>query len=801
MLSKQICFLLLCCSIAAGYDLQEWLTNRALHATGSWATAPLGTWFNGNCYDSGGCVTYLGRQCFRDSDCTMRLGTPAGTADADAWFHANVIYGDLTINYPQGATDTCKGFNVEPNSGLECGSRVRSWWVTSTAEGAPINYFYQTFVSYPDLRCIENKCIHFREEIPGYGRDYCMPNFRYAATGGTCADPNNFCSSFSSSTQQVIVKLETGGPVQVGLETVAGSGSSGNVAAAWFFGNFQLPYGQRVPDGSAFFVGPRSWGFQDPWLTVSQDPRDTVYPCGCTSNSNCALGQICDRYEQYDSNFVTAIDGQCWCFSSSQCTAHGGGNQVCLTNSYINGLLASVRSRNGVGFLGKCSCLVGLEDACNYNGMCKSTQTLFPKTPIPAYYTVESMEVSSNPSPIPTGRCDCYGKVSVYDITNSQYVYNETVLGAACEHDSYRELRCFGHGNPICPFRTSGNGVEVYSNNGQGLIGWRCNAASFLDRGLAVCQCDRGWGPDSNLDQPNITPCSFKVPCLSSLSGVLINGGCECSGSTYNDGNGNCLEDCAGAKASNKGQCFYNTNYLTGPVSSPYNNDVKCTTPGWRTLYNPLSLDADPGTGICAYPPCRYYDTYFKRATQEATVSWVRLKDQGSQFCNVPFNEITGKVCGLGSWIPATGCDCTVANIRANILDNAKALVNIFVAQPYCAQGCLKLTRNMADPATPDEINDLQCGGPKRGSCISDGQGGRRCGCLNGYSGLACQTAVCPRSRGRMCGGAGVCDHATGNCVCTFGFHGLACEFRANDCGESQPVLSYPLPTNVIGDL
>jgi len=194
---------------------------------------------------------------------------------------------------------------------------------------------------------------------------------------------------------------------------------------------------------------------------------------------------------------------------------------------------------------------------------------------------------------------------------------------------------------------------------------------------------------------------------------------------------------------------------ITGSPGVGFNNDVKCTTPGWRTYYNP---GASPATDS-------YFDAQYKLATPTSIASGflITLSTTGSKYCNVPTNEfvLPQKPCGNGDWDSLNSvCICSIVSTEVNNLGQSIQIYQLQSPVPYCARSCLALKSTLANSATPNDWNNQICGGNKRGSCISDGIGGTRCKCNNGYSGLVCQTSVCPRARGKICGGSGLCDHA-----------------------------------------
>lgn len=95
--------------------------------------------------------------------------------------------------------------------------------------------------------------------------------------------------------------------------------------------------------------------------------------------------------------------------------------------------------------------------------------------------------------------------------------------------------------------------------------------------------------------------------------------------------------------------------------------------------------------------------------------------------------------------------------------------------QIQCAQW---ITRDATDiTSTP---NNLECGGPVRGVCLSVNEvtSRRECKCNNGFDGESCEKVVCPRYAGMACGGIGTCDLRTRRCICPTGLYGDACQLK-----------------------
>ena len=835
-------YCLLCLQVSQAQDLQEYLSNRNIRTTFNvpvylFTTVSDGT-FTAPKY-LGGPTTGL-NYCVYDSDCQVRLGTPATkpqqlpqtlasngfpmctpTADSTASVFLNQPFNYpyatvATIIFPISELSTaidfiahecppnatlsqglqCQGFNLDPNSGIECnldGANTNNAYGGNQCGNDDTTILHQTFVKYPDLRCIEGQCLHWDQLNPGFGVSYCTPQFRAggAANLGTCA-----------GAQTCVVPIDTG---YVTIDP-------------WmpFCQNSNAVIQQRTDTG----LGR---------LPHSTDPRDTVGTCGCANDTQCATGMIC-------------LNSRCYCTSSSQC----GDSNVCLTNSAV---LATNTDSTSTTIFGSCGCEIGSETACSYKGICTAMETILTNTNIPAYFTVE--DFNSVPRETSSGRCVCYGKVPAWQ-GDAAGNYNDTIVGQFCEADSYRELVCAGHGNPICTgfqLQEKGitTGVAILSLNDGSLLGYECPAVLFDTRGQnGVCQCDLGWGPDTPTGAFGvITPCSIPPSCLASAHSQIVDGVCECTQpDTYLSVTATsdlCVKGCSQNKAKGNGICGYNSLYVEGfDTTTKYNNDVFCFT-GWATMYNqPTPVPGNLEPYIAASFGIPLNSTIGSR---NQNAGWQRIYDnlnsnptRSSQYCTVPFNTYTGSPCGFGSfcaecsWAVFQGytqlngapigpvCSCVqtttcegVQSFGGNTcLDNGNNQIQVISYQspaPYCATVCLPLTKSLANLTTPHAYNNQTCGGPLRGSCISctsltapcttDTLGGQMCACNNGYSGVVCQNRLCPIARGLICGSSGTCDASTGKCLCNTGFYGLACEFGSSDCANSQVVRSYPLPLDL----
>ena len=802
-------------------DLQEYIVNRNVRSTESWIN-------NGFSYGPEG-------QCVYDSDCGVRLGTELlaqfGKTNVPPYVYNN-LFTNRGQNFPDDTSsgtigrpasfkqcvanagaDQCCGFNLDPNSGTECAvfGVVTPVVYTNAFFDSSYSNLFQTWVNYPDLRCVSGKCIHLDTLHPGFGVEYCTPSFRFGFNSGGCSGTNQTCVVPPLPAGSNPVLLSQHGPVEeirVESDVREFAGFTVYTLTEKFFG---------------LVFEPRYSRSSGAWMVYSSDRRDTVGKCHCAPGQ-CPNDLLCLSR--------TASDTGCYCSNSHQCgvdpivnlvngllpettppTLYTG---VCLTNGAIQDQVLQATALAG-GVLptapfGTCSCTIGSEAACNYNGICTdaaaTTGSLFPPYITVEDFNVRAVETSS-------GRCSCYGQYSVWGSSPSGkfYTINETVVGSSCEADSWRYLRCSGRGRPICPIGFPGATIAVFSLNQllAGVvkeIGVLCPGANFTSRGVAgICQCDPGWAPDNIATIPGGTiqmPCSEIAGCANSPGSETVGGACECTIGNYQYGgpSGSCVAGCDNAKANGHGTCTYTGALNTHPGdSTPYSNDVQCDN-GWATLYN--RDDANKGLP-------GYYAPVFNAAAATSvcsTCTWIRLSDLESTFCTVPVNPVTHAVCGMGVPTPAyiflgansndfPVCYCTQ---QTHILDNSGQPIPVIGHQapiPYCASTCLPLAAAYADPPNSTQWNNHICGGPKRGACMDDSAGGQFCKCNNGYSGVVCQTRLCPIARGLMCGGSGVCDAATARCVCNPDFYGLACEFGKSNCAQSQPLRSYPLPIDL----
>ena len=125
-----------------------------------------------------------------------------------------------------------------------------------------------------------------------------------------------------------------------------------------------------------------------------------------------------------------------------------------------------------------------------------------------------------------------------------------------------------------------------------------------------------------------------------------------------------------------------------------------------------------------------------------------------------------------------------------------------------CLGNCPKWTERHPNDPTNDAINNLECGGPERGTCTdtlktgSDGKTYKTCACKNGYASpeTGCSLPVCPRVRGKTCNGHGQCYRhdnwhpSVWRCLCDKGWMGSACETMipqpSDTCRRSTQVVN-----------
>lgn len=827
-------------------DIHEWQANRAINAIGSInGNALVGVTVNYRDSDfpdelfrtletsnpSRPSTLVVGR-CIVDSDCNKRLGWYSNRTDPvnnpyrtkNPFIQASVRMPTMAIpstgvgyyrrptDGGEMFTDPCRGYSINPSNSLartfdymnlppqivdaasglfynECetymypGSENFDCRLFHGVTGIVVRPTYSTFnvvkVKYPDMKCIEGQCVRLDHLRPGYNRDY----YTDSVSDGVVQSNPLMCPGVmkrSTDLEFVITRSDLFNR-GVAYDPYDFSSSGFGFTCSSDQGSVE-----RLRDYSNSLK--RTTFTRLPGSLYSEYPPDQIGTCACASNSDCTVdGMIC-------------ANGQCMCKTDGQCQArYGGSSAKCLTNTVI---VNSINPDQET-IAGSCSCSVGSEDSCNYNGLCVSTRTLFPNTYIPVYHSTETFTPGQANAAVTSGRCQCYGTTSVWPGV-SMSVKNVTVLGSACEHDLLRASRCSGHGKPICVHDFS-NTRRVTSKNNFGLIGMYCNEANFHLRGLrqtpdgaispGICQCDYGYGPEDAFGQPEgVLPCSQSAKCSGSTWAVLVNNKCECTGNTYRNSVGACADNCALVKSNGRGECIFNSRYSELDSNKAYNNDVKCGL-GWKTLYNPSA-----GLGVT-----EYYDSPYQRTTRprdsEKPFPWIDLVGSDiNQFCNVPYDEKNKLVCGIGGSFRNGACVCSVPfNERVKDTtgrNDGSDHIKSYGTQspiPFCASICVPFDSLIATDASPkSEINNELCGGFTRGTCVDNQIGGKKCQCLNGYTGLACQTPVCPRFNRVVCSGSGLCDHSSGRCICSFGFQGLACEVKYNECSASQSRRSYP---------
>lgn len=358
--------------------------------------------------------------------------------------------------------------------------------------------------------------------------------------------------------------------------------------------------------------------------------------------------------------------------------------------------------------------------------------------------------------------------------------------GGLCEYgDPVRGTRCSSHGEPVCEF---GAGSAIHDPNSQQIIGYYCNSASFSQRGAFTCICDQGYGPPTS-PTSGAQKCYNQLNCNGDPHALLIpTFGCQCAEvdmyprkykpwstsewAGLNPFGTRCTAGCRVAKCSNHGTCYFDRTKYGGSSTQPFNNYCQCDF-GWTT-YRSDSLQ--------------------------------KFTDANAVYCEVPMNPNVnaGHQCGFGTW-NGVSCDCDPAT-SYHALNNL-IVQNQLNSRGLCTSICLNFDSSTCDAGSlsttalgctdPNSFNNQLCGGVLRGSCVADPTTeGHKCQCLNGYTGLACETRVCPLHFKQICGGNGICDYTAKQCICNEGFTGLACEIyvgtaNTRTCDKSIGVLSY----------
>lgn len=751
------------------------------------------------------------------------------------------------VNYPFPGPFGVKNFDGSAQLTDECftADLTNSFHTNSQIQGE--NYLLQTVVDYPDMRCLSGQCVRFKDAYPGYGQEYCLPTYGTAnQRANTCPTQGLSCRSNSLAGNGISFT-----PIQSMWQEIDPY-NNGDILHHFYLVMENRAKGAEFPpvtDANGY--PPALYYSTDPRDSLGICGCTLDSDCG-VPGMKCLPGDTyrVDAAILDTTHTATSFTpGRCYCTSSSQCTGRGGGTQQCITNSLV---------QTGKGNVGSCSCVVGAEDSCNYSGRCVSLQEAWPNTYIQSYYTIEQYALGVNKQPTQPGRCECYGKhplgASWNDTVTGAACEEDSFSEIYCSGHG-RPICPLINGAVPAYSLNNGGLIGSYCPNSTDPKGDNWFAQRGQVPATGICVCQKFWGPDQGTAAN--APCSVPIRCSSSGSSVLVNGFCECTADTfqaqdfssrykqfqsffttaltpeqYHTFDGACIDGCSYYKASGNGECIFNPQMVLKELSNTisYNNDAVCIT-GWKTLYNPNDPNNPPYYDFC------YLCTPGSPHIAESTIMLgapvpLRLQLDGpgqNSFCNIPVSPI-GKICGEGDWTPV-GCRCTILNctfdqatsqwispvgykcVLGTYLDVygvSQSIVNvtdwggnpIVLYQPvapgsYCASTCLTLTGNMTDPSTANDYNNVQakqCGGPLRGSCVDNGIGGTACVCKNGYKGLVCQTAICPRSRGKMCGGNGSCDESTGFCVCNIGFSGSSCQYKVNDCGSSQSLLSLPLP-------
>jgi hypothetical protein len=489
---------------------------------------------------------------------------------------------------------------------------------------------------------------------------------------------------------------------------------------------------------------------------------------------------------------LPCVAGRCRCSSNAQCRAyHNSSEALCMFED------PDLAPGGEASPLGYCSCnpsaqrsANGGDGGCHFNGQCapqsvtRSDGTL--KSVAQRLYAQFDDGTVRRTQP---GECSCFG---------GRF---SDVFGESCHRELERDVNlCSGRGRPICNSLEGDTIARSLQTNR--IIGAYCRRSTFGNRGTESgssgrCQCDEGWGPDQSVKNGAgavvIPPCSKRYDCAR--FGILADTGssdgencrCDATSDTYSvqvPGSSNyaCAPSCRAAKCSGHGSCIHTQ--VGQFVVAGYANDCECDL-GW--------------TSSIAHDTTNFPNPLFVPA--------IRLCDQPYDLLAGPVAGVCGKPGGAGFWdAPARACACTDGGLvhwplgRADSPLRVQRFVVDAAASGLCVERCLALDSTTWNAAAEGRawpgVAPRVCGGPARGTCAADpaASAGSVCRCKNGYSGLACETPICPRAPGGglMCSGNGLCDVTTQKCICADGFLGDACETRDLGCSAGQALRSRP---------
>lgn len=478
-------------------------------------------------------------------------------------------------------------------------------------------------------------------------------------------------------------------------------------------------------------------------------PFDVTF-CQCTSDSQCLFGLKCN-------------DGICACQSDAQC----GPSQICVNGPYswdqMGGNSRGPYFKDARPF-GDCSCDVGRpEESCNFNGYCVLR---YDNDNNRAHPTMQSVP---NGGMRTAGVCRCYKGWG----------------GKFCEINYARKQKCNNHGVPLCTSGYSPDGsvavLSLNTNTNLNLFPCKSNLVGFNDAadgkpvpGSVGCQCDVGYGPD--IASSPTYQCATTVPCASQgnkLGTVEADQWCRCYGDFYDYRGisgldipikpGQCNANCRKDRCNNHGSCSGD------PANGiAYNNKCTCDY-GWTT-------------------------SDYQKSQNDQQKEYFEMRS----YCDIPYDIVNGVQVNCGYYAVAKDNQCVLKPEYAS------------KSSQFFISGTTGLLTRKCPIVSGGSFIGLECGGPLLGQCVSDGHNGKQCLCNNGFMGDDCLTLTCPNSlyvNGAVCSGNGFCNNPTplipsqGRCICKAGFFGEACERRAIDCAQSQPVYPFQKSQQGIPDL
>lgn len=466
----------------------------------------------------------------------------------------------------------------------------------------------------------------------------------------------------------------------------------------------------------------------------------------------------------------------CMCTNDGQCAP---GHQCLAAVNNFAGTCEIVPSGNPAPlFTQLCMCNVNNAASCGGN-RARGTCVAYASD---RYQYSQRFPSSSNPQQYgclnyrPGTFCQCEGSKF---LTGSTCSINSCNI-EQCGKNSIPHGRCLG--NVVPNIENIPASLWVTDDKVPSWLGYYIDSpSSIVSRSdFYACECDNGWGPElSDSNMSPIASCTQPVACKKghtrSNNALAFND----QGTNFDDANNQwqcqcalpyagayCTQDCNTALCSSRsrtGQCS-----LTLRGAQTWNS-CECQD-GWGPSQLQFTSNNVP----------IYYDN---NISQPVTFCYARTNSAGQE-CN-----------GHGTWLPRYdpngACHCT------------DPLYPFDPISQTCVQKCPPWT------TYPDLYGNVPnariCGGIERGTCalVSATSLDTRCVCNNGFTGLACETALCPLFNGAMCGGNGYCDTFARQCVCNSmpvrggAFVGHACEIYITDTlrqcgGAAQPMRSMP---------